>query len=118
MSVELRSRITLFLPAPTTLPQHFLIEGILTGLMEVCGGVTVSSDVPPVFTGSWIRDDGRKVDDTNLLVLADAPMAWDDPGLLVYLERLKLRSQQAFAQDLVWVTVHEVQRIIAYDPAF
>ena len=118
MPLELRSRITLLLPAPTTLPQHFLVEGILTGLAEVCGGVTVSSDVPPVFTGSWIRNDGRKVDDTNLLVLADAPMAPDDPDLLAYLKRLKLCSQHAFNQDLVWVTVHEVHRIIAYDPAF
>ena len=89
MPLELRSRITLLLPAPMTLPQHFLVEGILTSLIDVCGGITVSSDLPPAFRGSWIKRDGR----------------------------LKLRSQQAFNQDLVWVTVHEVQRITAYDPA-
>ena len=117
MPLELRSRITLLLPAPMTLPQHFLVEGILTSLIDVCGGITVSSDLPPAFRGSWIKRDGRKVDDTNLLVLVDAPVSPDEPGLLSYLERLKLRSQQAFNQDLVWVTVHEVQRITAYDPA-
>jgi len=76
---EPRTRITLFLPAPVTLPQHFLVDEVLTALIEVCGGVTASQQFPAVFSGWW--------------------------------------CQQDFDQDVVWITVHHVDRIAAYDYA-
>jgi len=52
---EPRTRITLFLPAPVTLPQHFLVDEVLTALIEVCGGVTASQQFPAVFSGWWLK---------------------------------------------------------------
>ena len=72
MPVETRTRIVLFLPTPATLPQFYLVDGVLTDLTDACGGVTVSSDIPAVFTGFWSSISGTQKDE-NLLVLADAP---------------------------------------------
>ena len=43
MPIERRSRITLLLPAPTDLPEFLLLDDVLTELIQLCGGITVSS---------------------------------------------------------------------------
>lgn len=81
------TRITLLLPAPTTLPQHYLVGDVITDLIQICGGATISSQA----------------------------LALDDPDLSRYLDGLKLACQVDFGQNLIWVTVHRVDRIAAYD---
>ena len=116
MPTEIRTRITLLLPAPTTYPQYLLVDTILTGLTQVCGGVTVSSDIPTVFTGWWWDMTARQVQhDANLLIIADAPVGIRSPSLTLYLDSLKRRAQQDFAQDVIWVTIHQVERIATDD---
>jgi len=117
MPTELRSRITLLLPAPTTIQQHILVDAVLTDLIRLCDGVTVSAQAPPVFDGWWFDDAAEQVKgDKNLLILADAPMTPDSAPLLAYLDGLKLWCQRDFEQDLVWLTVHLVDRITTHDP--
>lgn len=114
--LEVRTRITLLLSAPTTLPQHFLVNDIVTGLIAACGGVTVSSVLPAVFTGSWIDEHGLQHDDDNLLILADAQVSLGEPSLIAALRRrLKRRCEENFDQKLVWVTAHEIHRITRND---
>ena len=117
MPTEPRGRITLILPAPTTNAQHLLVDRILTDLIEVCDGVTVSAQAPPVFDGWWLdQADQRIKGDKNLFILADAPVPPENPRLLAYLDGLKLRCQRDFVQDVVWVTVHRVDRVTTHDP--
>ena len=116
MPVEARTRITLFVPAPGTLPQFYLVDKLLTDLLDACDGVTVSSDLPAVFAGLWFNDQTRQTErDANLLILADAPVPLGDAGLAGYLDRLKLRCQQDFDQDIIWITVHSVHRVTTDD---
>ena len=75
MPVEARTRITLFVPAPGTLPQFYLVDKLLTDLLDACDGVTVSSDLPAVFTGLWFNEQTQQTErDANLLIMADAPV--------------------------------------------
>ncbi len=111
MPIESRTRITLFLPAPATLPQFFLVDAVLTELLQTCGGVTVSSDIPAAFTGFWLDNTAQTQRDPNLLVVADAPVPLGDADLAVYLDALKPKCQQLFNQDIVWITVHQVSRV-------
>ena len=53
MSRQALTRITLTLPAPKTQPQFLLVTDIITYLVDMSGGVTVSADLPPVFEGWW-----------------------------------------------------------------
>ena len=113
MPTESRTRITLLLPAPTNLDQFLLVDKILTGLVQVCGGVTVSTYLPPVFAGMWIDDANQTIKDDNILIVADAPTPLQN--LTTYLERVKLQCQQDFNQDIIWVTTHVVERITTDD---
>lgn len=116
MPLEPRSRITLILPTPTTPTQHLLVTDILTGLVQVCGGVTVSSRLLTGFEGLWFDPDDQQIKgDQNLLVLADAPLTLNVPALTQYLDTLKLRCQRDFQQDIIWVTVHPVDRVSTDD---
>jgi hypothetical protein len=70
-----------------------------------------------VFDGWWFdpRDQQVKTD-ANLLILADAPFPPESSPLLAYVDGLKARCQRDFFQDLVWLTVHPVERITTDDP--
>ncbi len=113
--LETRTRITLLLPAPTTLAQHYLVTDVFTELTQVCGGLTASSDIPPVF-GGWWYDSVQVVEDKILLIFADAPTVSTDPDLLKYLDGLKQQCQDDFVQDIIWITIEEINRITAGDP--
>jgi len=114
---EARTRITLLLPAPLTPTQYTRIDQVLTELTQACGGVTFSSPNPSVFAGRWVNPSKEEPDGDDLvLILADAPVLPDAPSLAAYLSNLKLRCQRDFEQDLVWITVHRVDRITAHDP--
>lgn len=117
MAVEARTRVALLLPAPTTEAQYFLLDAILTELIQICGGVTFSPVFPPLFAGRWFDEyEGQTKEDANLLIFADAPVSADEPSLLEYLNGLKWTCQRDFNQDVVWVTLHAVQRVATYDP--
>jgi len=98
-----------------TLPQWYLVDEILTDLIQACGGATMSSDIPPVFDGFWVDSNQRTQHDTNILIVADAPVPLGDADLAIYLDRLKPRCQQLFDQDIVWITAHPVNRVITDD---
>lgn len=115
MPVESSTRITLWLPTPTTLPQWYLVDGILTELIRTCHGATMSSDIPPVFDGFWVDSNQRTQQDANILIVADAPVPLGDAALAIYLDRLKPRCQRLFDQDIVWITVHLVNRVATED---
>lgn len=115
MPVERRSRITLLLPAPSDLPEFLLLDDVLSELIELCGGVTVSSLAPSVFDGWWVDEADRTVKDANVLIFADVNAAPDSAALLAYLDRLKARCQQDFRQDIVWLTINPVDRVTTVD---
>lgn len=115
MPVERRSRITLLLPAPNDLPEFLLLDDVLTELLQLCGGVSVSSLSPAVLDGWWLDEGNRTVTDANVLIVADVNATRGSAALLAYLDRLKLRCQQDFRQDIVWLTVNPVDRITTGD---
>lgn len=115
MSIERRSRITLLLPAPAALHEFLLLDAVITELIQLAGGATVSSILPPVFDGWWLDGAGVTVRDANVLVTADVNVPADDPALLTYLDALKLRCQRDFQQDIVWMTVQPVDRVTTGD---
>lgn len=115
MSLESRTRITLQLPAPATADQNLLVDAILADLIQLCGGVTATSSSPSVVDGWWLDIHNVPVRDTNMLVLADAPLPPDDVDLLAFLDKLKLRCQREFSQDIIWVSVHRVERVSTDD---
>jgi hypothetical protein len=65
------TRITLLLPAPQTYAQFLLVTDVLTHLVDISGGVTVSVDLPPVFEGWWKPDGGPLDHLPNLLLISD-----------------------------------------------
>jgi hypothetical protein len=117
MSVEERTRITLLLPAPTTLGQFVRVDDVLTELVQICGGVTSSSLFPAIFLGRWFDPQTRTTgDDDNLLIIADALIQVSAASLIKYLESLKFRCQIDFAEKIIFITVHPVNRIATHDP--
>lgn len=117
MTPETRTRITLILPAPQTTIQYVRIDQILTELTQTCGGVTISSLDPSVFAGRWYNpsEEGTEGDDL-VLIFADSHVPPEAPSLAAYLSNLKLRCQRDLEQDLVWITLHLVDRITTHDP--
>jgi hypothetical protein len=112
MYLENRTRITLLLPSPTTPDQHVLVNNVITSLIKICNGVTVSSDSPPVFAGWWIDNNSKQlVQDVNLLILADAPVPLEDDDLMSFVVALKIRCQKDFEQDIIWLTLHSIGRV-------
>lgn len=115
MPSERRSRTTLLLPAPATLHELLLLDAIITELIQLAGGATVSSILPPVFDGWWLDGAGVIVRDANVVLAADVSVPPDDEDLLAYLDALKLRCQREFEQDIVWMTLHSVNRVTTGD---
>jgi hypothetical protein len=115
MSVENRTRITMLLPAPTSLSQFLLIDEVVTHLLGTCGGITLSSDLPPAFSGVWVDDTQVTQWESNLLIIADAPVSIGDADFALYLDRLKERAQRDFGQDIIWITIHPVSRVATSD---
>jgi hypothetical protein len=124
VALETRTRITLLLPAPSTLPQFFLLDQVLDQLIAVCGGVTTSPTSGPslaaydssLFAGRWFdAHTGETVSDANVFIFGDAPLLPDDPVLHEYLDSLKVACQQDFEQDIIWITLHAVDRIADND---
>jgi hypothetical protein len=94
------------------------VDEIIKELLDVCDGVTASLDIPSVFHGEWMRDSFTKVTDDILYIFTDAPFSLDDadlPNWLAWLEDLKLRCQEIFDQDIIWMTLQRVERISADD---
>lgn len=118
--VEARARITLLLPTPATVPQFFLVDSLLDQLTAFCGGVTTSPIVPPQyqasFSGRWFdTQTGQTVTDANVFVFGDALIAHDAPELRAFLAKVKLASQREFEQDIIWITVNPLERIVDGD---
>ena len=75
MPLATRTRITLLLPAPKTYPQYLLVDKVLSDLVQVCSGVTLSSDISTVFKGRWYDSHTSSiVTDALMLIFADAPV--------------------------------------------
>jgi len=110
------TRITLFLPAPSTLRQHYLIDDVITDLVEFCKGATTSQQIPPVVSGYWLNLHGLVEEDQNVLIIADAEQDIDDANLNSFFENLKFIAQIDFNQDLIWITLHKVERVATDDP--
>jgi hypothetical protein len=102
------------LPSPTTQPEFLLLNDVITELIDFAHGATVSSLNPPVFDGWWL-DQGRSIQDANVMIIADVAAEPDVPALIAYLDRLKRRCQHDFDQDIVWLTVHPIDRIATDD---
>jgi hypothetical protein len=121
LPLESRTRITLILPIPDSLGQFFLLDEVITNLTELCGGVTTSPIFPEPHHDSafhgWWHDTrhGGVVNDANVLLMADAPLLGSNLALQSYLDTLKLRCQEDFRQDIVWITIHAVDRIAGHD---
>jgi hypothetical protein len=114
MPAEHRTRITLLLPEPTNLSQFFLVDKVITGLVQMCGGATASSYIPAIFDGIWM--DGttnQTVKDANMLIVADAPGS--PMNLVAYLDKVKQQCQIDFQQDIIWITTHTIERITTDD---
>jgi len=68
------------------------------------------------FEGLWFDTVYQQIKgDQNTLILADAPVVPNATVLTAYLDALKIRSQHEFQQDIVWVTMHAVDRISTDD---
>lgn len=114
MPVETRTRIMLFLPAPTTLPQFYLVDSATTDLLDTCGGVTVSSDIPAAFTGLWLKNN-QTYKDENILLMGDTPVSMGDADFAVWLDSFKLKCQKEFGEDIIWITLHAITRVTTND---
>jgi hypothetical protein len=99
MPVQVRTRITLFLPAPTVLSQHLLVNDVMSQLITTCEGATVTVDTPPVIKGLWL-DAGVVVEDLNLLIQADAPLRSDNRSLWI----TSVGSSGTVKSEPCWIT--------------
>ena len=116
MPVEARTRIAILLPAPTTFPLYLLVDQVLTDLTTFCGGATHSIDISPVFRGLWLDVITRTVKSNEImLIFGDANVPRTSPGLQLFLDRLKLRCQRDFSQDIIWITVQDIYRVTTDD---
>ena len=116
MPLETRTRITLLLPAPKTYPQYLLVDQVLTDLIRVCGGVSHSTDIPALFRGRWVDTQTQTTQhDDLLLIFGDVHVPFHSPNLAHFLDRLKVRAQRDFAQEIIWVTLHNVFRVATDD---
>jgi hypothetical protein len=109
---EVRSRITILLPAPETLPQFLLLNDVVTDFVKFCEGATVSSWQPHVWNGWWINErKGMTELDANVMLIGDSLALMTSRALAYYLEHLKRHCQEVFDQEIVWVTMHEITRV-------
>lgn len=116
MPLETRTRITLLLPVPTMYPLYLLVDQVLTDLILLCGGVTHSPDIPATFHGRWYDTNAHATKhDDLMLLLGDVHAPLRSQNLASFLDRLKHRCQRDFSQDIIWITVHEVQRVATDD---
>jgi hypothetical protein len=122
MQMETRTRITLLFPPPCTLWQHYALNDVLDELTKLCGGITRSMplsafDAAKIFRGQWFDSvRGRVTDEEDAVVIfADAPFKMDNIALRTYLMELKIDCQCDFEQDIIWITIHHIDRIAAHD---
>lgn len=114
---EQLTRLNIVLPAPLLLSDFYLVNNLVDDLVSFCGGATSTLAIPPVINGIWYDHNlGHTVDDLNMLVIADTPLSIDDPDLASFLEDLKFVAQIDFQQDLIWLTLHSIQRVTIADP--
>jgi hypothetical protein len=111
------TRITLVLPIPRSPEHNRDLRRILNELVLFCKGVTFSPTENPFF-GIWEEDVGKNEDAQRILIIADAPNLINDPLLVAYLEYMKLRTQRIFGEQIIWLTVHRIDRISAHDYDF
>ena len=120
MALETRTRITILVPSPTTAAQIIVLNDALDELIAFCGGITTthtSGQTPaaydsPLFAGCWFdTKTNNVVQDGNVYIFGDAPLPVRDHDLQGYLEVLKVEWQQKFEQDIIWIIIHEVQRV-------
>lgn len=97
------------------------MEATLTVLTTLCGGLTTTSTSPPgswndaTVEGHWIAPDTNRISEANVLIFGDAPLPLNDTALYDYLDTLKVRCQFDFDQDIVWITLNSVDRIMTED---
>jgi len=109
------TRITILLPFPTTLEQYFVVNDVVESLAKFSGGVTSSLESEPQFRGSWYDEEDEEIKgDLNLLLFSDAPLAVNSE-LISYLEELKLDCQYRLQEKIIWITLHNVDRIVEGD---
>jgi len=112
MPLEPRTRIILILPAPTARQELKLVNKTLSYLLKLSGGLTATSSIPSSFDGWWLNPrTGKLEQEPTLLIIADVPRRLSDPKLLLALDKLKLRCQKDFFQKIIWLTLHEIQRV-------
>ena len=115
---QTRVRITILLPAPQTHSQYVLVDKVLSDMARFCGGVTHSTNIPPIFLGQWYdlqTASTAPIPDEIMLIIGDALVPLHSTNLIHYLETLKLQAQQDFSQDIIWITIHAVSRISVGD---
>src|SRR5262249_2088750 len=96
-------------------PEHNkALRRTLLELVSFCGGITFSPTENPFF-GIWEEEVGKNEDAQRILIFADAPYLINDPLLIAYLDYIKLRCQRDFGEQIIWLTVHSIDRISTYD---
>lgn len=119
--LEKRSRIQFLVPVPVDAVDLEFLNEIFTELNRRFKGVTYSRTAPPAaFHGFWITPGGVIEPDNNVLVTIDAILTEADQEfgeMVEYLADLKRRLQERLEQTLIWMTIHPVNRVVAFDPA-
>jgi len=110
------TRITAILPVPTNLGGYLVVDEFISDLVQFCGGATVTSQFPSAIHGRWFDPSAQKVlEEDTILILADTPVPINSSDLQAYLDIFKLHAQEDLYQDIIWITLHQVERIITHD---
>jgi len=112
MPQETRTRVTLLLPKPESPAEFLLVDDVLTELIHLCGGITMSAEMPPMFNGKWINSlDGQVVSDEIWMIIADFAVPSSAPSLAAYLDRVKRDCQTGLDEEIIWITTEDIKRI-------
>ena len=111
------TRVTIFVPPPQGAAQHMRLQEHIRALLEYGGGRAVANTPFPSHLQFYHLNINLQLDwERGILFIFDLfKSVWHD-DLRQRLGQLKRQLQQEFGRDMIWITIHEIQRIMEGDP--
>ena len=111
------TRVTVLFPAPQGVDEHrFVTESIRNLLAYGAPSKAVANiNRPSLLQVFDLAPNGTPTWDDGVMLTVDLSLPHWHPGLRTLLEDLKLRFQQRFGKPVIWMTVHELDRITGHD---
>ena len=111
------TRVTIFVPPPQGVDQHRLLQEHIRALLEYGGGRAVANTPFLSHLQFYNLNINMQLDwESGILIFVDVFRRTWHSDLRERLGQLKRQLQQEFGREMIWITVHEIERIMEGDP--